>query len=78
VADPTPQKTHATKTGNPQAVKRGRGAPKIVDEEKRTKRVVLNLTQDEKDAINTYARSKKIKITEFFRLAAEEYMNKHK
>lgn len=54
-----------------------RGAPILPDEEKRTARYMLHMTPDEKATYMKFAAGKRMKLAEFLRAAADEYMTMH-
>lgn len=67
-----------TKATAPEEGAKRRGAPVLPPEEKRTSQYVLHMTAEEKSAHAAFAKAKKLKLADFYRNAAAEYMKRHK
>ena len=59
------------------SIKRGRGAPTLPPEEKRTARYMIHMTDEEKEIVVRFAKAHKKTLADFFREAAEEYIARH-
>lgn len=55
-----------------------RGAPVLAAEAKRTSQYVLHLTAEEKNSHAAFVKAKGLKLADFYRNAAAEYMKNHK
>lgn len=54
-----------------------RGAPILAEEEKRSERYFIHMTKAEKEAVVTWSRLNNMKLSEFFRAAAVDYMKRY-